>query len=87
MKFTLNITSFDLKQCLVAINVNQHRYYSTNNNHNQNNNIETTIPIVSYLNPYQNRHEIYKDNKNKPGIYRWVNLIDNKSQKNASGKP
>jgi hypothetical protein len=69
MKFTLNITNFDIKQCLVAINVNKHRYYSTNNNHNQNNNIETTIPIVSYLNPYKNRHEIYQDNNNKPGVY------------------
>ena len=83
MKFTLrdylNILSIGFKQCLGATPANKHRYYSTNDNRNQNNNIIDIIPIESYINPYQNRNVIYQDNKNKPDIYRWVNLIDNKS--------
>lgn len=63
------MVSIGFKQYLGATPANKHRYYSTNDNHNKNNYIQNIIPIVSYLNPYQNRNEIYQDNKNKPGIY------------------
>lgn len=37
------------------------------------------IPIISYSNTEQDKYTIYKDNKNKSGIYRWNNLITGKS--------
>ena len=47
-----------------------------NNNYNNNINI---IPVVSYFNADKYKFIIYKENKNKSGIYRWNNLITNKS--------
>jgi hypothetical protein len=35
-------------------------------------------PIVSYYNAYLQRKEIFKDNRNKVGIYMWTNLISKK---------
>lgn len=32
-------------------------------------NINVIIPIFSYNNPYENRKIIYKDTRNKKGIY------------------
>jgi excinuclease UvrABC nuclease subunit len=32
-----------------------------------------TIPLYVYTNPYIQRNNIYKDNLNKAGIYRWIN--------------
>lgn len=37
-----------------------------------NNNI---IPIVSYSNADKDKFIIYKENRNKSGIYRWNNLV------------
>lgn len=37
------------------------------------------IPIITYLNVDINKLTIYKDNYKKSGIYRWTNLINNKS--------
>ena len=37
------------------------------------------IPIISYSNVERDKQLIYKDNKNKSGIYRWNNLITGKS--------
>lgn len=42
---------------------------------NKNNNI---IYIKSYSNPYDNRKSLYKDNKNKSGVYCWENKITGK---------
>lgn len=36
-------------------------------------------PIKTYKNPYENKYIIYKENKGKSGIYRWVDLVNNKS--------
>jgi len=36
-------------------------------------------PILSYLNPETSKADILNDNRNKPGIYRWTNEINNKS--------
>lgn len=47
-----------------------------NNNMKENNII---VPIVSYSNAGKDKHIIYKDNKNKSGIYRWNNLVTGKS--------
>jgi group I intron endonuclease len=37
------------------------------------------VPIMSYPNAEKNEQTIFKDNKNKSGIYRWNNLITGKS--------
>ena len=34
----------------------------------------SVFPIISYSNVFKNKYLIYKDNKNKSGIYRWNNL-------------
>ena len=46
------------------------------NNNNKNVNI---IPIVSYSNADKDKFIIYKENKNKSGIYRWNNLVTGNS--------
>lgn len=45
------------------------RFYSNNSVHN------STSIIASYSDPFEIRSLIYKENKNKAGVYRWVNLI------------
>jgi hypothetical protein len=40
-----------------------------NNDYNNNNNVGI-IPIVSYFNADKNKFIVYKENKNKSGIYR-----------------
>lgn len=51
------------------------------NNNNNNNNINNIIikPVITYINADIHKSIIYKDNKNKSAIYRWVNNINNKS--------
>lgn len=44
----------------------------------KNNNIKIT-PILAYKNAEEDKLTIYKENKNKSGIYRWNNLITGKS--------
>jgi hypothetical protein len=47
--------------------VKGYRYYS--------NSVDNSISIIaSYLNPFEIRSFIYKENKDKAGIYRWINL-------------
>ncbi len=46
---------------------------------NNKNNYNNIIPVISYDNAEINKLIIYKQNKNKSGIYRWNNLITNKS--------
>lgn len=43
---------------------------------NKNNN--NIIPIKSYINLYENKVQIYNDNRKKSGIYMFTNLINNK---------
>jgi group I intron endonuclease len=50
---------------------------------NYNNNINI-IPVVSYSNADKDKFIIYKENKNKSGIYCWNNLITGKSYIGAS---
>lgn len=54
-----------------------------NNNNNNYNNVNI-IPIASYLNAEIDKSIIYKENKNKSGIYRWNNLITGKSYVGSS---
>lgn len=42
------------------------------------------IPIKSYINPFVHKKQIYKENRNKSGIYRWNNLITGKSYVGSS---
>jgi len=37
------------------------------------------IPQARYLNAKLNKHILYKENKNKCGVYRWTNLVNGKS--------
>ena len=43
-------------------------------------------PLISYKNPLSEKYNIFKDNKNKSGIYRWTNKINNKSYIGSSVK-
>lgn len=38
-----------------------------------------SLPIITYNNSWLNKSNALKDNKNKSGIYRWINRINNKS--------
>jgi group I intron endonuclease len=41
-------------------------------------------PVIAYTNIELQKNQIYKDNKNKTGVYRWVNSINNKSYVGSS---
>jgi len=41
--------------------------------------MSTAVAVVTYSNAFDFKESIIKDNKNKVGIYRWINLINNKS--------
>jgi group I intron endonuclease len=47
-------------------------------------NIPSIVPIRSYLNLDKQKEEICRDNKNKSGVYRWVNKINGKSYVGSS---
>lgn len=47
-----------------------------NNNNNNNNNINLVSPVISYIDSDVMKTEILENNKNKSGIYRWVNRIN-----------
>jgi group I intron endonuclease len=47
-------------------------------------NIPSIVPIRSYLNSDKQKEEICRDNKNKSGVYRWVNKINGKSYVGSS---
>jgi len=49
------------------------RFYSTRND---NNNVK---PAVVYSNADTHRKEIMEENRGKSGVYRWINLLSNKS--------
>jgi len=46
---------------------------------NNNKNNDNIIPVASYSNTDKDKSIVYKENKNKSGIYRWNNLITDKS--------
>jgi hypothetical protein len=50
-------------------------------NNNYSNNI---IPVVSYSNADKDKFIVYKENKNKSGIYRWNNLVTGDSYVGSS---
>jgi hypothetical protein len=41
--------------------------------------MSTAVAVVTYSNAFDFKESIIKDNKNKVGVYRWTNLINNKS--------
>jgi group I intron endonuclease len=49
-----------------------------------NNNDINIIPEVTYNNADINKFIIYKENRNKSGIYRWINKINGKSYVGSS---
>lgn len=64
----------------IRFNINSSRFYSTNNTNNEENNPGITInPVKSYSNADTQMSTIFKDNKGKAGIYRWVNINNGKS--------
>ena len=50
------------------------KFYSTHSV-----NVPIIIPIISYLNADLEKTTIIKQNKSKSGVYRWVNVINNKN--------
>ena len=42
------------------------------------------IPVKSYFKASELKTIVFKDNKNKSGIYRWTNKINNKSYVGSS---
>jgi len=58
------------------------RYYSANTN---NKNLRNVIPVACYPNADTLKYVILKENKDKVGIYRWVNLINGKTYVGSSG--
>lgn len=62
--------------------------FSLNNNNNNiknNNSINTDIiPVITYVNADIDKFRIYEENRNKSGVYRWVNKINGKSYVGSS---
>lgn len=54
------------------------------NNNNNNDNIINIIPAVYYSNAGSYKKDIYEENRLKSGVYRWNNLITNKSYVGSS---
>lgn len=54
--------------------VNRH-FHSESNNKDSN----SFIPVKIYENADISKHDVIKDNTNKSGVYRWVNLLTGKS--------
>jgi group I intron endonuclease len=42
------------------------------------------IPVITYSNTERDKSIIYKENKNKSGIYRWTNLVTGESYVGSS---
>jgi excinuclease UvrABC nuclease subunit len=55
-----------------------------NNNNNNNDKFINIIPVVYYPNADLSKNVIYNENRLKSGIYRWKNLITNKSYVGSS---
>jgi hypothetical protein len=53
--------------------INNKKFYSSHSV-----NVSSIIPIISYINADLEKAIIIKQNKSKSGIYRWVNVINNK---------
>ena len=53
-------------------NITKNKYYNTDSNNN-------LTPLLTYINAFISKKNILNENKNKSGIYRWVNTINNKS--------
>jgi len=70
------------KRYIFKYNVTQRRNYSqvTNDKHE-----ESVIPVVVYSDASTDKSIILKDNKNKAGIYRWVNKENGNSYVGSSG--
>lgn len=56
----------------------QRRHYSLNSNENNTNDLPVS-PVRIYLNADREKFNILNDNKEKAGIYRWVNLLTGKT--------
>lgn len=56
----------------ININININNNSNSSSSSSSNNNI---IPSVVYMDLDINKRVIYKENRNKSGIYRWVNLV------------
>lgn len=50
------------------------RHYSTSND-----TPSEFVPVKKYANAYTEKLKILQDNKNKAGVYRWINLTNGKS--------
>ena len=64
------------KLSLVSGKIVANKFYSTNSSPDEN--VIKIIPMVTYYNADTLKLDILYDNKNKAGIYRWINKINNK---------
>lgn len=55
-----------------------------NNGSNNNNESKKVIPVKLYLNAESDKDSVLKENKNKCGIYRWVNTVNGKTYVGSS---
>lgn len=56
------------------------KFNANNSNINNDNSIlKKIIPIITYANADTNKSNIYEENRDKSGVYRWVNEINGKS--------
>lgn len=78
----VSASTFEMKT--VAWLAGAYRCYTTNNNTN-NQIINNVTPVAYYPNADTLKSDILKENKNKIGIYRWVNLINGKTYVGSSG--
>lgn len=71
----VNLYPFSIKRCPFKSNVIQRRSYSylAKEGDSLDRSNSSVIPIVVYPDAFLNKSIILKDNKNKVGIYRWVN--------------
>ena len=71
-----NTTCFNPTKILTSKSTLANRYFHSESGNKDSNSF---IPIKIYENADISKHEGIKDNKNKSGIYRWVNLLTGKS--------
>jgi len=60
------------------------RFFSSEVKDNRNTNIPELKPVVKYINADADKINIFADNRNKTGIYRWINNLNGKTYVGSS---
>lgn len=75
-KIQPNSNLFSNKRYSLRYHVNHYLNYSTVTGSQPNVSNNSVIPVVVYSDSFLNKYHILNDNKNKAGIYRWVNKVN-----------